>query len=223
MKAMLSASIMCADPLNMQKDLDFLAEKGIDYFHCDVMDGQFVPNLMLSTEVIRAVKKRYQTPLDIHLMVEDPEKVLRWLPFGEGDVVSIHYETARHLDRALQTIEGKGAMPALALNPATPLCSAEYVLDRIGMLMIMTVNPGYAAQKMVPYALQKIEDAKNFLAQRGHPEILVEVDGNCSLENIPKMQRAGADILVLGSSSLFHREHGLAKGYEMTMEACAEN
>ena len=223
MKAMLSASIMCADPLNMKSELDFLADKGIDYFHCDVMDGQFVPNLMLSTEVIRAVKQRYQTPMDIHLMVEDPEKVLRWLPFGEGDIVSVHYETVRHLDRVLQTIAGKGATPALALNPATSLCCAEYALERIGVLTIMTVNPGYAAQKMVPYALRKIEDAKEFLTQRGHPEILVEVDGNCSLENIPKMQRAGADMLVVGSSSLFSREHGLEKGYEMTMLACDEN
>ena len=122
----------------------------------------------------------------------------------------------------LQTIIGKGAIPALALNPATPLWCAEYALDRIGALMLMTVNPGYAAQKMVPYALQKIEDAKEFLMKKGHPEILVEVDGNCSLENIPKMQRAGADILVVGSSSVFSKEHGIEKGYEMTMLACSE-
>ncbi|MBQ6804143.1 MAG: ribulose-phosphate 3-epimerase [Clostridia bacterium] len=223
MKAMLSASIMCADPLNMQKELDFLETQGIDYFHCDVMDGKFVPNLMLSTNIIRAVKERYRTPLDIHLMVEDPERVLRWLPFGEGDLVSIHYESTKHVDRALQLIGEKGATAALALNPATPLQCTEYVLDRIGMLLVMTVNPGFAAQKMVPCALRKIEDAKEFLMQRGHPEILVEVDGNCSLENIPKMQRAGADMLVVGSSSVFSKEHGIEKGYEMTMLACSEN
>lgn len=223
MKAMLSASIMCADPLNMQRELDFLEEKGIAYFHCDVMDGQFVPNLMLSTNIIRAVKERYRTPLDIHLMVEDPERVLRWLPFGEGDIVAVHYESVTHLDRVLQTIVGKGATPALAINPATPLCCADYVLDHIGMLLVMTVNPGYAAQKMVPYALQKIADAKAYLQQKGHPEILVGVDGNCSLENIPKMQKAGADMLVVGSSSVFSKEHGIERGYEMTMQACAEN
>lgn len=222
MSAMLSASIMCADPLNMQRELDFLAEKGISYFHCDVMDGRFVPNLMLSTEVIRAVKQRYSTPLDIHLMVEEPERVLPWLPFGPGDVVSIHYESTRHVDRTLQLIGERGATAALALNPATPLQCAEYILDRIGMLLIMTVNPGFAAQKITPSGLEKIENTKDFLLAKGRPEILVEADGNCSLENIPRMQRAGADVLVVGSSSVFSKTHGIEKGYEMTLQACAE-
>jgi len=216
MKTKLSASIMCADPLNMQKDLDFFAEKGIEYFHCDIMDGQFVPNLMLSTDIIKAVKKRYQVPLDLHVMAQDPEHVLPWLAFGEGDIVSVHYESIRHVDRALEMIQERGAIPALALNPATPLSCAEFVLDRIGMLLVMTVNPGFAGQKMVPCALEKLKKARKMLDEAGYPHIMIEADGNCSLENIPKMEAAGADILVVGTSSVFSKVHGLEKGLEMT-------
>ncbi|MBE5783116.1 MAG: ribulose-phosphate 3-epimerase [Clostridiales bacterium] len=219
MKSKLSASIMCADPLYMKKDLDALAQKGIDFFHCDVMDGQFVPNLMLSTETLKAVKQQYQVPLDIHIMAEKPEHVLPWLPFGKGDIVSIHYESTPHVDRVLQQIAEKEAMPALALNPATPLACAAHVLDRIGMLLIMTVNPGFAGQKMVPCALEKIRMARKLLDEAGYSHILLEVDGNCSLENIPLMEEAGADTFVVGTSSVFSKVHGLEKGLAMT-RAC---
>ena len=222
MKGRLSASIMCADALNMKNDLDFLEKHQIDYFHCDIMDGRFVPNLMLSTETIKAVKRAYHTPLDLHLMVEEPERVLPWLPFGEGDLVSIHYESTRHVDRVLQQIQERGAGAALALNPATPLCCAEEVLDRLSMLLIMTVNPGFAGQKMTPGALHKIARAKEMLRQAGKESILLEVDGNCSLENIPKMRAAGADVFVVGTSSVFSAAHGLEWGLSMTRE-CLEN
>ena len=218
MKARISASIMCADPLRMENDLDFLEQEKIDFFHCDLMDGRFVPNLMLSTETIKAVKSRYRTPLDLHLMVEEPERVLPWLAFGEGDLVAIHYESTRHVDRVLQQISERGATPALALNPATPLCCADEVLDRIGMLLIMTVNPGFAGQKMTPGALSKIARAKEMLLRAGKTDILLEVDGNCSLENIPKMRAAGADVFVAGTSSVFSAAHGLAWGLEQTRE-----
>ena len=218
MKSQLSASIMCAAPLKMEQDLDILVQAGIDYFHCDMMDGQFVPNLMLSTETIRAVKARYRIPLDIHLMVEEPEHVIPWLPLGEGDIVSVHYESTRHVDRALQMIAEKGAVPALALNPATPLCCAENVLDRIGMLLVMTVNPGFAGQKMVPCGLDKIARARKMLDDAGKNDMPIQVDGNCSLENIPKMEAAVANIFVVGTSSVFSKVNGLEKGLAMTRE-----
>lgn len=221
MKSSMSASIMCADPLNMRSDLNYLAQQGMEYFHCDVMDGQFVPNLMLSTEIIKAVKLEYQVPLDLHLMVREPEHVLPWLAFGEGDLVSIHYESTPHVDRVLQQIAERGATPALALNPATPLSCAEYVLDRIGMLLVMTVNPGFAAQKLVPCGLEKIRAARAFLDAAGRQDIHLEVDGNCSLENIPKMEDAGADIFVVGTSSVFSKSQGLETGLRLT-RACLQ-
>ena len=219
MKSKLSPSIMCADPLHMKKDLDVLAQEGVDYFHCDIMDGHFVPNLMLSTETIKAVKQAYQIPMDIHIMSDQPEKVLQWLPFGEGDLVSIHYESTPHVDWVLRQIEERGAIPALAIRPDTALHVILPFLPRIGMLLLLTVQPGFAGQKMVPGSLERIQQARQMMDEAGRPDIMLEADGNCSLENIPKMEAAGADIFVVGTSSAFSKVHGLKKGLAMT-RAC---
>ena len=221
MKSKISASIMCADPLAMRKELDFLEEKGVDYFHCDVMDGHFVPNLMLSTEIVKAVKQHYHTPLDLHFMVKKPENILPWFPFGEGDVVSIHYESTPHVCRVLDLIRQRGATPALALNPATPLECAREVAESIGMLLVMTVNPGFAAQKMVPGALDKIRRARILLAEWGCADLPIEVDGNCNYEHIPQMEEAGANLFVTGSSSIFSAALGIEAGWEKTCACLA--
>jgi ribulose-phosphate 3-epimerase len=203
---------MCADPLSMERDLICLHESGADYYHCDIMDGHFVPNLMLSTETIRAVKKLNRLPLDIHVMADNPADCLPWLAFGEGDIVTVHAEADRHLQRTLKLIKDRGAIPALALNPATPLCFAHEVLPDIGMLLVMTVNPGFAGQKMVPQTLSKISAARAMLDEHGFAHIPIEVDGNCSFENIPIMEAAGASIFVVGSSSVFDPTLGIEKG-----------
>lgn len=221
MKSKLSASIMCADPLEMKKELDFLEEKKIDYFHCDVMDGHFVPNLMLSTEIIKAVKQRYRTPLDLHFMVENPENILPWFPFGEGDIVSIHYESTPHVYRALDLIRQRGATPALALNPATPLECVREIAKSIGMLLVMTVNPGFASQKMVPTALEKIRRARMLLEEWGCVDLPIEVDGNCNYEHIPLMEAAGANLFVTGSSSIFSASLGIEAGWGKTCACLA--
>lgn len=218
MKSTLSASIMCADPLRMRDDLDALSGDGVQYFHCDVMDGHFVPNLMLSTETVKAVKASYGKLLDIHLMVESPERMLDWFPMGPGDVVSVHYESTRHVQRVLSMIRDKGATPALALNPGTPLEAAREVLGDIGMLLLMTVNPGFAAQKMVPSALDKISRARAMLDALGYAHVPIEVDGNCSLENIAGMEAAGASVFVVGSSSVFGKQ-GARAGLADTLGA----
>lgn len=216
MRSMLSPSIMCADPLCMWQDLDVLEKNEVAYLHCDVMDGHFVPNLMLSTETIKAVKARYRTPIDLHLMVEKPVGMIMWFPMGEGDIVSVHYESTPHIHRALSMIRERGASPALALNPGTPLECARELLGDIDMLLLMTVNPGFAAQAMVSSALEKITRARRMLDETGHEKMPIEVDGNCSLINIPKMEAAGANVFVVGSSSAFSMEHGLEKGLVMT-------
>ena len=212
MNSKLSASIMCADPLNMQRDLQLLKDQGVDYLHCDVMDGHFVPNLMLGTELIRAVKALNILPLDIHLMVEKPENMIPWFQMGKGDIISIHYEATPHVQRALAMIRERGASPALVLNPATPLECARDVLADIDMLLIMTVNPGYAGQRLVAQALDKVSRARRLLDESGFSHIPIEVDGNCSFSNLPIMQRSGASIFVVGSSSVFDPKLGVVEG-----------
>ena len=221
MRSQISASIMCADPLAMREQLVQLANTGVDYYHCDVMDGHFVPNMMLSTETIKAVKALDRLPLDIHMMVDNPAECLSWFAFGHGDIVAIHAEADRHLQRILKLIRDRGAIAAVAINPATPLCFVENVLPDIGMLLVMTVNPGFAGQKLVPQTLDKIRSARTMLDERGYSHIPIEVDGNCSFENIPKMEAAGANIFVVGTSSIFDPTLGIGHGVNKVRELFA--
>ena len=221
MKLQISASLMCANPLNAGAELDILTRHGAEFLHCDIMDGMFVPNLMLSTEFVNAVSRAYETPLDIHLMVEQPERVIPWFNLRPGDMVSIHYESTPHVQRALSMVRERGARPVLAINPATPLECAREVLPDIEMLLLMTVNPGFAAQKLIPETLNKIRRARTMLDELGYSDMPIEVDGNCSLANIPKMAAMGASVFVVGSSSVFDKKLGVEKGVQAVREAFA--
>ncbi len=222
MNMKLSASIMCADPLNMQRDLLALKENGVEYLHCDVMDGHFVPNIVLGTELIRAVKALDILPLDIHFMVEHPENMIPWFSMGQGDIVSIHYESTPHVQRTLAMIRARGASPALAINPATPLECVREVLPDIDMLLVMTVNPGFAGQKLVEQTLDKVRRARLMLDESGYAHVPIEVDGNCSLLNMPRMKKSGASIFVVGTSSVFDPKLGIVQGVKAA-RACLED
>ena len=204
MKKQLSPSMMCADFFHLGDQLREFEENGIEYLHIDIMDGVFVPNYTLGTDFVKKLKSATSIPLDIHLMIERPEERLAWFTFGEGDYVSVHAETTKHLQRVLAAIRARGARPMVAINPATPLSVLDYVLDDIDAVLVMTVNPGYAGQKLVPATLQKIRDLREMLDARGYSHIEIEVDGNVSLENARKMSDAGANIFVVGTASLFH-------------------
>ena len=201
--AKLSASLMCANLLDIEKDIRELEQAGIEYLHMDIMDGEFVPNLMLNNLFLKAVRSITKLPFDIHLMITNPERKLDWFDIRPGDIVSIHYESTSNVLGSLQLIEGKGALPSVALSPATSIESIHYVLDNIKMVNIMAVNPGFAGRKMVPMTLQKIQDTRNMLDSLGYGHIMLEVDGNVALENASHMRHAGADVFVGGSSGLF--------------------
>lgn len=203
-----SPSMMCADALNLGADAVALEKAGVQYFHYDVMDGDFVPNFMLGPDVIKAVRKVSKVPADIHLMVKNPERHLHLFDLREGDVVSVHQESTIHLQRTLAAIRQTGAQAAVALNPATPLCTIEDVLPDIDMVLLMTVNPGFAGQKLVPQTLAKITRLRKMLDESGYPHVRIEVDGNVSFENAVKMRAAGADLFVAGTSAVF-REGGI--------------
>jgi len=199
----LSPSMMCCDFFNLKEQVNAFEKSGIELLHIDVMDGSFVPNFALGTDFVKQLKKSTGIPLDIHFMTEYPERHIDSFAIGEGDYVSVHYETTKHLQRVLQAIKSKGAKALLAINPATPVEVAIDVLDDIDGLLIMTVNPGFAGQKMVPHSIDKIKRARKFLLENGKADLEIEVDGNVSIPNALMMNEAGADIFVLGTSAVF--------------------
>ena len=219
-RPLLAASLMCANVLNLEKALSEMQEAGIDYVHCDIMDNHFVPNLMLPPEWLNRVRTATDLPFDYHLMTERPETVIERLDIREGDLVSIHAESTVHLDRVLSLAEDKGAKIAVAINPATPIETLSEILPRLDMVLLMTVNPGFAGQKLAPGAFDKIARMRKMLHDRGFDHILLQVDGNCSFENIPKMYEAGADVFVVGSSSVFHKDMTIADATEKVLDSC---
>lgn len=218
MKSGISPSIMCADFLNLEACLKKLQNADIEYLHIDIMDGKFVSNYTLGTDFVKALKNNCNIPLDIHLMVEKPENCLGWFCFGEGDYVSVHYESTCHLQKVLASIRAKGAKAMVALNPATPICMIENVLDDIDGVLVMTVNPGFAGQKLVKSTLKKIKDLREYLDTKGYADIEIEVDGNVSFENAKLMKEMGANIFVGGTSSVFSKENTIQNNIEKLRE-----
>lgn len=212
-----SPSMMCADALNLGADAVALEKAGVQYFHYDVMDGDFVPNFMLGPDIIKAVRKVSAVPADIHLMVKNPERHLHLFDLKEGDIVAVHQESTIHLQRTLAAIRQAGAKAAVAINPATPLCVLEDVLPDIDMVVVMTVNPGFAGQKLVPQTLAKITRLRKMLDENGYEHVRIEVDGNVSFENAVKMRAAGADLFVAGTSAVF-REGGIESNMNKLLE-----
>lgn len=205
------ASLACADMLNLGRDLRDLADAGVDWLHIDVMDGSFVPNFALSPDLMRVVSKASGVPLDVHLMVREPERYLERFVEAGASILVVHEEATVHLQRTLSRIRALGATPGVALNPSTSLHTLEYVLEDIELLLIMTVNPGHVGQKLVPGMLRKIADARAMLDGQGRA-VDIQVDGNVSLDNAGEMVKAGANYLVGGTSSIFRRELTIEEG-----------
>ncbi len=209
MKKMLSASLMCADLLNLSEGIKDLEKAGIDYLHIDIMDGKFVPNITLGFDLINAIKAVTDIPLDIHMMVNTPAEFIDRMNLDENDIICVHYESDIHIHRTLEAIRKKGCKTGLALNPQTPVEAMRYLTDYIDMALIMTVSPGFAGQKLFAGAERKVRDARELLDSLGHSDTPIEVDGNISLENGRKLSRCGADIFVLGTSCLFVKDKNL--------------
>ncbi len=203
LKKMISPSLMCADFLYLGDELRVLETHGIEYLHVDVMDGSFVSNCTLGTDFVKKVRSAFGIPLDLHLMIEEPERKLSWFEFGEGDYVSVHYEACRHVQAALSAIRARGAKPMLALNPATPLSVLDELLPDLDGVLVMTVNPGFSGQRLIPQTLDKIRRLRTKLDGSGFGQVDIECDGNVSFENARKMSDAGANIFVAGTSSIY--------------------
>jgi ribulose-phosphate 3-epimerase len=213
--------MMCADLWQLAEQVHQLEQAGVDYLHFDIMDAHYVPNMPVGLVLVQQLRTHTRLPFDVHLMVEDNDFFVQQLaPIGV-QTISVHAESAVHLDRTLTVIRGHGIQAGVALNPATPLTALEYVIEQLDFVLIMTVNPGFAGQNMAPSAYRKIADCRAFL--EGHDAAIpIEVDGNVSFERIPHMVAAGADILVAGTSSVFHPGGTLVENAARTRRAIAE-
>jgi len=203
LKPAISASMMCANFIELKSDLDALKDAGIEYLHFDIMDGSFVPNYTLGPCFLNDLREYTDIAYDIHLMVERPENKLDYFSIREGDLVSIHCESTAHIQRVLTRIKQIGAKAGAAINPGTPIYMLEDILDDIDFVLVMTVNPGFAGQKLINHSLDKIRKVRCYLDENGYKDVKIEVDGNVSFENARKMRAAGADIFVAGTSGLF--------------------
>lgn len=219
LKKMISPSLMCADFFALREELDKLERGGIEYLHIDIMDGEFVQNYTLGTDFIKKLHAATSIPLDIHLMITEPEKKLSWFEIKEGDYVSVHYEASTHIQGTLAAIRKMGGKPMLALNPGTPLSVLEELLPDIDAVLIMTVNPGFAGQKLIPQTLDKITRLRKYLDENGYENIEIEVDGNVSFENAKKMNLAGANIFVAGTSSIYSKDGSFDENIAMLRAA----
>lgn len=206
MQKKISPSIMCADFFQLDTYIKAFEKSNIDMIHVDIMDGSFVPNYTLGTDFIKALKRKTKIPLDIHLMINNPENKLDWFEFNENDYVSIHCESTPHLHKAISAIKNRRAKAMVAVNPATPICALESILDDIDAVLIMTVNPGFAGQKLIKSVLKKITQLRHYLDKNGYEHIEIEVDGNVSFENAALMSKAGSNIFVAGTSSIFTKD-----------------
>lgn len=195
----ISPSILAADFAKLGEEIEMLEKAGADYIHIDVMDGHFVPGITIGAPVIAALRKHSGLVFDVHLMVEEPYRYVKEFAEAGADIITVHPEACTHLDRTIEVIKGHGKKAGVSLNPATPLTVLDYVLPKLDMVLVMTVNPGFGGQKLIPYCLDKIKNLKQIMEEKG---ILadIEVDGGVTLDNTHEILRAGANILVAGTA-----------------------
>ena len=195
----LSPSILSADYTILGEQIRTMDEAGAQYVHIDVMDGQFVPSISIGLPVIKTIRKCTDRIFDVHLMIEEPIRYIDEFAEAGADIITVHAESCRHLDRTIDAIKEKCIIAGAALNPATPLSAIEYVLPKLDMVLVMTVNPGFGGQKLIPYTVDKVRNLRELVKRSGN-KIDIEVDGGINLSNVQEVVDAGANIIVAGSA-----------------------
>ena len=219
-KGEISASMMCSDLVNLQETINIFERCGIEHLHIDMMDGTFVPNFGLGVDYIRGLRKLTNIPLDLHLMIKDPEYKLQWIGIKESDIVSVHYEISFQVQRVLDWLMPYGCKRFLAINPATPINALEEVLDYIDGINLLMVNPGFAGQKIVPSTMKKAEKVAGFLKSVNREDITLEVDGNITPENAQRLFDIGANLFVAGTSAIFKGELSMYENNIRVLRDC---
>lgn len=209
---LIAPSILSADFGRLAEEVAAIEAGGCDLVHVDVMDGRFVPNLTIGPLVVEAVAKRATKPLDVHLMIVEPEKYVDAFVEAGADIVTVHAEASPHLHRTIQQIRAAGAKAGVALNPSTPIQHVEHVLEDLDMVLVMSVNPGFGGQSFIPAALPKIKALREMAREKGLNDLWIEVDGGITPSNIDQVAAAGANVFVAGSAVFGREDYGEAIG-----------
>ncbi len=196
---LIAPSMLSADFLKLGEEIDMINNSEADWFHLDVMDGRFVPNISYGMPIIAQIKKRATKTCDVHLMIEDPERYLEDFKKAGADYLTVHYETGYHIHRTLTSIRALGMKAGLAINPHTPVEMVQDIIHEIDLLLVMSINPGFGGQKFLPLTYDKIHKAKALITAAG-ASTLIEIDGGVTLENAADIIAAGADVLVAGNT-----------------------
>ena len=212
----IAPSILSADFTRLGQEIREVEKAGADYIHIDIMDGHFVPNITIGPMIVKAARSVTSLPLDVHLMISEPDGFIDQFADAGASILTVHAETLNHLHRTIQHIRDKGVRPGLSLNPATPLDVLEYVLEDLDMVLLMTVNPGFEGQKFIPEVVPKLKRLRELIDKKGQ-DIEIEVDGGINLETIGQVSSAGADVFVAGSA-IFYSED-----YKETIRLMREN
>ncbi len=207
MKHLIAPSVLAADFTRLQEEIEMVNNSPADWFHLDVMDGHFVPNISFGMFIVEAIKRLAAKPLDVHLMIERPERYIDDFRKAGADVITVHYEACTHLHRTLQQIKASGAKAGIALNPHTPVAALEDIIEDADLVCLMSVNPGFGGQQFIYQTVPKTKKLHDLITRR-NANTLIEIDGGVGLQNAETLLKAGARVLVAGSS-IFKAEHPL--------------
>ncbi|ACU04063.1 ribulose-phosphate 3-epimerase [Pedobacter heparinus] len=199
MSHLIAPSVLSADFANLQRDIEMINASAADWFHVDIMDGVFVPNISFGFPVMEAIKRYAEKPLDVHLMIVNPDQYIERFAAAGAAMITVHYEACTHLHRTVQAIHATGCRAGVALNPHTPVSMLKDLLTDLDMVLIMSVNPGFGGQQFIPNSLNKIAELRK-MASAVNPDLLIEVDGGVGLHNTAALLQAGADVLVAGNA-----------------------
>ena len=199
MQKLIAPSLLSADFLNLERDIEMVNRSEADWFHCDVMDGRFVPNISYGIPVVQAIKRKAQKPLDVHLMIVEPEKYFEAFAKAGADILTFHYEACNHIHRAVQQIKALGLQAGVVLNPHTPVAVLEDIIGDLDLVLLMSVNPGFGGQQFIERTYEKIRQLR-LMIEKQNAHALIEVDGGVNTQNAKALFEAGVDVLVAGNA-----------------------